>query len=44
VPLPTLRPGDIIVMDNLGSHKGKALRRLIRSVGARLFLTAEIFT
>src|SRR5438067_2656935 len=37
VLLPTLRPGDIVVLDNLGSHKGKALRRAIRSVGARLF-------
>jgi transposase len=36
VLLPTLRPGDIVIMDNLGSHKGKAIRRLIRSVGARL--------
>jgi transposase len=34
--LPTLRPGDIVIMDNLGSHKGKAVRRLIRSVGAKL--------
>ena len=24
VLLPTLRSGDIVVMDNLGSHKGKA--------------------
>jgi transposase len=37
VLLPTLRPGDIVVMDNLGSHKSKALRRAIRSVGAKLF-------
>jgi transposase len=37
VLLPTLRPGDIVIMDNLGSHKGKAVRRLIRSVGAKLF-------
>ena len=37
VLLPTLRPGDIVVMDNLGSHKGKAVRRLIRSAGAKLF-------
>jgi transposase len=36
VLLPTLRPGDIVIMDNLGSHKGKAVRQLIRSVGARL--------
>lgn len=34
--LPTLSSGDIVVMDNLGSHKGKAVRQLIRSVGARL--------
>src|SRR5262245_6287437 len=28
--MPTLSPGDVVVMDNLGSHKGKAVRRLIR--------------
>ena len=39
--LPTLQPGDIVVMDNLGSHKSKAIRDAIRSVGARrLFLPA----
>ena len=37
VLLPTLRPGDIVIMDNLGSHKGKAVRKLIRSAGAKLF-------
>lgn len=37
VLLPTLRPGDIVVMDNLGSHKSKALRRAIRAAGAKLF-------
>src|SRR5437667_4023890 len=37
VLLPVLRPGDIVVLDNLGSHKGKAVRQLIRSVGAKLF-------
>src|SRR3954466_14119672 len=37
VLVPTLRPHDIVVMDNLGSHRGKAIRRIIRSVGARLF-------
>jgi transposase len=36
VLVPTLRPGDIVVMDNLGSHKGKVVRRLIRSAGAKL--------
>lgn len=34
---PTLWPGDIVVMDNLGSHKSQEVRRLIRSAGARLF-------
>ena len=35
--VPTLRHCDIIIMDNLGSHKGKAVRELIRSAGAKLF-------
>ncbi len=37
VLVPDLSPGDIVVMDNLGSHKGKAVRMAIRSAGARLF-------
>jgi len=37
VLLPTLKPDDIVIMDNLGSHKGKAVRQLIRSTGAKLF-------
>ena len=37
VLVPELSPGDIVVMDNLGSHKGKAVRMAIRSAGARLF-------
>jgi transposase len=37
VLMPTLRPGDIVVMDNLGSHKGKVVRESIRSTGAKLF-------
>ena len=36
VLVPTLRPGDIVVMDNLGSHKSKAVRRAIRAAGAQL--------
>lgn len=36
VLVPTLKPGDIVVMDNLGSHKGKAVRQAIRAVGAKL--------
>ncbi len=35
--VPVLRPGDLVVMDNLGSHKGKAIRQAIRAVGAKLF-------
>ena len=27
VLVPTLEPGDIVILDNLGSHKGKAVRR-----------------
>jgi putative transposase len=37
VLVPTLLPGDIVIMDNLGSHKGDAVRRAIREAGARLF-------
>ena len=33
---PTLKRNDIVVLDNLGSHKGKAVRRAIRAVGAHL--------
>lgn len=35
--VPTLRPGDIVVMDNLGSHKSAAVRQLIQAAGARLW-------
>jgi len=39
--VPTLRPGDIVIMDNLGSHKGDAVRKAIRAAGAHLvFLPA----
>jgi len=41
VLVPTLAPGDIVVMDNLGSHKGQAVRSAIRAAGAHLsFLPA----
>ena len=36
VLLPTLKRGDVVIIDNLGSHKGQAIRTLIRSVGAKL--------
>lgn len=35
--IPTLSAGDIVIMDNLGSHKREAIRRLIRAAGAKLF-------
>ena len=34
--IPLLKPGDIVIMDNLGSHKSAALRHLITAAGARL--------
>jgi transposase len=37
VLVPTLNPGDVVVMDNLGSHKGRAVRSAIRAAGAKLF-------
>jgi transposase len=37
VLVPTLSPGDIVIMDNLGSHKRQAIRRAIRAAGAKLF-------
>jgi transposase len=37
VLIPALKPGDIVIIDNLGSHKGKAVRRAIRAAGAKLF-------
>jgi transposase len=33
---PTLAPGDIVVLDNLGSHKGKAASAAVRARGAHL--------
>ena len=36
VLVPTLRAGDIVVMDNLSSHKRVAVREAIAAVGAEL--------
>ena len=36
VLVPELRRGDVVVMDNLSSHKGPAIRRAIEEVGASL--------
>lgn len=35
---PTLKPGDIVIMDNLPAHKGAAVRRAIEATGAELRL------
>lgn len=38
---PTLRKGEIVILDNLGSHKGRPARAAIREKGAHLiFLPA----
>jgi len=34
--VPTLKPGDIVVMDNLSSHKSDDVRQIIEAAGARL--------
>jgi transposase len=33
---PTLMPGDVVIMDNLGSHKVDGVRRAIEAAGAKL--------
>ena len=33
---PTLRPGDIVILDNLPAHKVAAAREAIEAVGARM--------
>ena len=39
--VPTLRPGDVVIMDNLSSHKRQTIRAAIRAAGALLlFLPA----
>ena len=34
--MPTLKPGDVVVIDNLGIHKGKAVRQATRRARAHL--------
>lgn len=33
---PTLKPGDIVIMDNLPAHKVKGVRQAIEAAGAKL--------
>ena len=37
VLVPTLRPGEIVVMDNLSSHKSPEIRQMIEAAGAELW-------
>ena len=34
--MPTLNPGDIVIMDNLSAHKVKPIRQIIEAAGAEL--------
>jgi transposase len=36
VLVPELRPGDVVIMDNLSSHKGPRVREMIEAAGASL--------
>jgi hypothetical protein len=36
VLVPELSPGDIVIMDNLGSHKGEGIRAALEAAGAKL--------
>lgn len=36
VLVPDLRPGDVVIMDNLSSHKGPRVREMIEAAGANL--------
>ena len=33
---PTLKPGDVVIMDNLAAHKSTTVQNAIEAVGARL--------
>jgi len=39
--IPTLHPADVVVLDNLSSHKGAAIRHTIRRAGAHLLFLPQ---
>ena len=39
--VPTLKWGAVVILYNLGSHKGKIVRRAIRDIGARRRLVSQ---
>ena len=41
---PTLKRGDIVIIDNLPAHKGVAAEKAIKTARARLLHSAEILT
>lgn len=40
---PTLKPGDVVIMDNLPAHNGPTVRRTIKATGAQLRLLPPYF-
>jgi len=42
VLLPHLRPGNVVILDNLSTHKSPPTRQLIESAGAQLVLVAVL--
>ncbi len=42
VLVPSLRPGQVVVMDNLSAHKGSRVRDLIESKGCELLYLATL--
>ena len=43
VLVPTLKPGDVVVLDNLSAHKVPGIREAIEAAGARLLSPASLF-
>ncbi len=41
--VPELKPGDIVILDNLSSHKSKEVKAIIRQAGAQAHLPAALF-
>ena len=41
---PTLRPGDLVIMDNLPAHKRTGIRAAIEAAGARLRYLPPLLT
>jgi DDE superfamily endonuclease len=44
VLVPTLHSGDVVVMDNLASHKSVDIRKAIHAAGARLLFLPRCLT